>query len=111
MKVKTPRWVFVYYAVAYVIIGVVMWLMAGYEQPTGEKSQTSEPSTVTTTLKRTPPSIEEKTIGMQIVAKASGTAGASIDIGIRFFAASVPLTAFAVNVIKKSAAVKRQTRS
>ena len=110
MKVKTPRWVFVYYAVAYVIIGVVMWLMAGYEQPTGEKPQTSEPSTVTTTLERTPPSIEEKTIEMQIVAKAYGTAGASMDIGMRF-AASVTLTAFAVNVLKKSAAVKRQTRS
>ena len=111
MKVKTPRWVFVYYAVAYVIIGVVTWLMVGYEQPTGEKSQGSEPSTVTTTLERTPPLIEEKTIEMQNVAKASGIAGASMDIGMRFFAVSIPLTAFAVNVIKKSAAVKRQTRS
>ena len=108
---KTPRWVFVYYAVAYVIIGVVTWLMVGYEKPTGEKSQSSEPSTVTTTLERTPPLIEEKTIEMQNVAKACGIAGASMDIGMRFFAVSIPLTAFAVNVIKKSAAVKRQTRS
>ena len=52
-----------------------MWLMVGYEQPTGEKSQTSEPSTVTTSSKRIPPLIEEKTIEMQIVAKASGIAG------------------------------------
>ena len=111
MRVKTPRWVFVYYAVAYVIIGVVMWLMVGYEQPTGKKSQTSEPSTVTTSSKRILPSIEEKTIEMQIVAKASAIAGASMDIGMLFFAASVPLTAFAENVIKKSAAVKRQTHS
>ena len=111
MRVKTPRWVFVYYAVAYVIIGVVMWLMVGYEQPTGKKSQTSEPSTVTTSSKRILPSIEEKTIEMQIVAKASAIAGASMDIGMWFFAASVPLSAFAENVIKKSAAFKRQTRS
>ena len=111
MKVKTPRWVFVYYAVAYVIIGVVMWLMVGYEQPTGEKSQTSEPSTVTTSSKRIPPSIKEKTIEMQFFAKASGIAGARMDIGMWFFAASIPPTAFAVNVIKKSTAVNRQIRS
>lgn len=108
---ENPRWVFIYYAVAYVIIGVVMWLMVGYEQPTGEKSQTSEPSTVTTSSKRIPPSIEEKTIEMQFFAKASGIAGASMDIGMWFFAASIPPTAIAVNVIKKSTAVNRQTRS
>lgn len=68
MKVKTPRWIFIYYAVGYVIIGVVMWLMLGYEQPTSEKTQTSEPRTVTSTSKSTVLPSEEKTIEIQIVA-------------------------------------------
>ena len=69
MKVKTPRWIFIYYAVAYVIIGVVMWLMLGYEQPTSEKTQTSEPPTVSAAPKPTSPPIEKKTVEIQIVAK------------------------------------------
>ena len=37
-----------------------------------------------------------------VVAKASGIAGASMDIGLWFFAASIPLTATAVHLIKKT---------
>ena len=39
-----------------------------------------------------------------VVAKASGIAGASMEIGLWFFAASIPLTALAVSRIKKAAA-------
>ena len=38
-----------------------------------------------------------------VVAKASGIAGATMEIGLWFFAASIPLTAFAVYLVKKSA--------
>lgn len=37
-----------------------------------------------------------------VVTKASGIAGASMEIGLWFFAASIPLTAWAVHLIKKS---------
>ena len=36
-----------------------------------------------------------------VVAKASGIAGASMEIGLWFFAASIPLTAWAVHLIKR----------
>jgi len=38
-----------------------------------------------------------------VVAKASGIAGATMEIGLWFFAASIPLTALAVYLVKKSA--------
>ena len=96
---------------AYVIIGVVMWLMVGYEQLTGEKIPDKRTVNGNNDLKRIPPLIEEKTIEMQIVAKASGIAGASMILECGFLRPRIPRTAFAENVIKKSAAVKRQTRS
>ena len=37
-----------------------------------------------------------------VVAKASGIAGASMEIGMWFFAATIPLTAWAVHLVKKS---------
>ena len=39
-----------------------------------------------------------------VVAKASGIAGASMEIGMWFFAAAIPLTALAVYRVKKAAA-------
>ena len=39
-----------------------------------------------------------------VVAKASGIAGASMEIGMWFFAATIPLTAWAVHLVKKSSA-------
>ena len=39
-----------------------------------------------------------------VVAKASGIAGASMEIGMWFFAAAIPLTAVAVHRVKKIAA-------
>lgn len=39
-----------------------------------------------------------------VVAKASGIAGASMEIGMWFFAAAIPLTALAVHRVKKVAA-------
>ena len=39
-----------------------------------------------------------------VVAKASGIAGASMEIGMWFFAAAIPLTALAVHRVKKAAA-------
>ena len=41
-----------------------------------------------------------------VVAKASGIAGATMEIGMWFFAATIPLTAWAVHRVKKAASVR-----
>ena len=66
MEVKRHQWVAFFFILGFIAISAVVLIFD--EQPTSEKTQTSEPPTVSAAPKPTSPPIEKKTVEIQIVA-------------------------------------------